>query len=253
MSSTLVIVPSYGQFPYVIKTVESALQSSPDVHVAVIDDASSDWQEDFWSKWSISEARLSTFRFPENGGVTRSWNQGLLLAKQLGFSYASAANSDLLFPKGWLDSCIKILDESPEKLLGPVTNEPGHRPKQNVTRYHKSYKRSDKIEEIQTLQDQLAKEYQNRFKQGPINGYCMFALTSTWWSNAFDENHVFNPGKRFRMIRNEDELQGRWKWENTAIVPGSFVFHYRGVSRNPKTKKSPPVVRKVLNRKRRVR
>ena len=48
-----------------------------------------------------------------------------------------------------------------------------------------------------------------------------------------DPHHVFNPGPKFKLIRNEDELQGRWLKAGRRIVvaTGSFVYHYRGVTR----------------------
>jgi hypothetical protein len=37
------------------------------------------------------------------------------------------------------------------------------------------------------------------------------------------------------MIRNEDELMGRWRklGFTSVIACSSFVFHYRGVTRHP--------------------
>jgi len=66
-----------------------------------------------------------------------------------------------------------------------------------------------------------------------INGFCMAAKTETWWLGAHTKEFVFDSGRKFKLTKNEDELQGRWEKKGIAvgIVPGSFVFHYRGVSR----------------------
>ena len=71
-----------------------------------------------------------------------------------------------------------------------------------------------------------------------LNGFCMAANTETWWAGAHGKEHVFDPGKKFKLTKNEDELQGRWERLKlpVGIVPGSFVFHYRGVSRKGATR-----------------
>ena len=59
----------------------------------------------------------------------------------------------------------------------------------------------------------------------------MVARTRTWWSGAYDKDHVFDPSHP--MTENEMELEMRWSMvgRRFAIAPGSFVFHYRSVSR----------------------
>ena len=66
----------------------------------------------------------------------------------------------------------------------------------------------------------------------PINGFCMVGLTNTWWDCAFSSECVFNPA--FKLTRNEDEFQGRAAslGKTVGVAPGSFVWHYRGVTRN---------------------
>ena len=60
----------------------------------------------------------------------------------------------------------------------------------------------------------------------------MVSTTDKWWSGAYSEEAVFNP--KHKMTKNEDELQGRWMklGRVVAVSPGSFVWHYRGVTRN---------------------
>jgi GT2 family glycosyltransferase len=59
----------------------------------------------------------------------------------------------------------------------------------------------------------------------------MIAKGTTWLDYSYDAEHVFNPAHR--MTENEVELQIRWASHGLrrAVVPSSFVFHYRGVSR----------------------
>ena len=60
----------------------------------------------------------------------------------------------------------------------------------------------------------------------------MVGLTNTWWDCAFSSECVFNPA--FKLTRNEDEFQGRAaaRGKTVGVAPGSFVWHYRGVTRN---------------------
>jgi GT2 family glycosyltransferase len=57
------------------------------------------------------------------------------------------------------------------------------------------------------------------------------ARLATWWGCAYSENKVFDP--RYTMTGNEDEFQDRLLKQGKSIgfSNGSYVFHYRSVSR----------------------
>jgi hypothetical protein len=64
----------------------------------------------------------------------------------------------------------------------------------------------------------------------------MVALTNTWFDGAYDQDYVFDP--KHKMTKNDDEIQGRWTrlGKKMGICPGSFVWHYRSVTRKPSGK-----------------
>jgi hypothetical protein len=95
-----------------------------------------------------------------------------------------------------------------------------------------NYQLTDDPEYLDLIQERLLNKYADEVWFDHINGFCLTALTEKWWSGSYDSEHVFRPD--FKMIRNEDELEGRWlsSGRKIGVVPGSFVLHYRGVSRN---------------------
>lgn len=226
---TAVIIPTYEAMPYALKAVRTALETTPHSLVIVVDDGSSTWREEAWA--SFRGPRLITYRFPKNKGLTRSWNQGLKLARSAGAAAAVAANSDVVFPPGWWEPIAAALAATPDLLAGPVTNAPGHRIKQAVGRYLPDFVLSDDPAHLAATQARLAREQAGVLKETLLNGFCLAATTAAWEKFRFDPQHFFNP--KFRMTKNEDELQGRWRAAGgkTGIVPASFVWHYRGVSR----------------------
>lgn len=120
-------------------------------------------------------------------------------------------------------------------MVGPLTNAPGHRTKQNVNRFIDNFKVDDSSEYIAEVSQRLLEKNLGMTEKGPLNGFCVAALAETWVKGAFNisEGHFFNP--KNKMVKNEDELIGRWKKMGITnrIVCSSFVFHYRGVTRFP--------------------
>lgn len=230
----LCIVPTYGHFDYALEAVRSFLATVPDSQAAVIDDGSPDWDRIDWRAWPPGVIR---HRFPKNDrNLTRSWNFGLNLARDLKAEYAIAGNSDLLFPSGWWAPVEEALRREQLHLAGPLTNAPGPRQEQQVGRYldSKGYRLTDDPHYLEKVVRRLRERHKGQVKLRPINGYCMAARTSSWWQGRHNDSCVFDPANK--MTKNEDELLGRWKRRGllSGIVLSSFVFHFRGVSRNPR-------------------
>lgn len=252
--SILIVIPTYGHFDYAERAVRSALANT--IHfspsIAVFDDCSPD--EDACNKFGgfvlgcqfEYDVPASMTRFHANGGLTRSWNHGLHAAKTSGYEYCCVTNSDVMFPIGWDVEVIKGLEKY--ALVGPVTNAPGTQKDQYVDRYSVIYNRPTAWADIQKVQDEIGKAKAGWFKELTLNGFCMVAKTETWWANAFDAEHVFRPRNDLNskgepnptplMTLNEYELQARWhaKGLRSAACLGSYVFHYRAVSRGDKYK-----------------
>lgn len=206
----VVIVPSYEHFGYLFRALAS-INAIP----IVIDDASPGWSPFIEDKIKQINPKTIIKRYETNGGLTRSWNEGLRIAKEKGFRYAICTNNDVIFAA----SAIHNLCNAPYSLTAPCTNAPGCYDAQLLECESDS---SDAIAKAATQAQQKPAD--------KVNGFCMCGTVSDWWANAFDANHVFNPANT--MTKNEDELQTRW--QGSIGIADAFVFHYRSVSRGLK-------------------
>ncbi len=235
MSSVAIIIPSYGQYDYAELAVRSAYAHTPDCRVYLRDDHGPGWSEAWAARLAAEFPTFRFHRFGKNGGLTRSWNEGLRWAKKYDVEYAVAANSDVVFTPGWFAPLAWALGHGAD-LVGPLTNAPGHQPKQQVARHLPDYTVTDDPAYLAKVAERLAAKNAKVMTELRVNGFCMAARTAGWWAGAFDAANVFNP--KHRMTKNEDELQGRWKRMGlvSAVVPASFVFHFRGVTRKGATR-----------------
>lgn len=247
-----IVIPTYGAFAYAAKAVRSALMCDfpGEVHVCVVDDASPDWGTGYANHLrqflcdDETKNRYHDAHYQFNGGLTRSWNHGLTFFRDLDCDYICVTNSDVIFPFNWFHAIARGLEKY--ALVGPLTNAPGTEEGQFVRLYAHSYRRSDSLRDIEAVQAELIGHHSEDYKRMTLNGFCLVAKTSTWWDNAFDSEHVFCPrndlnskGKRNPtplMTLNEYELQRRWRARGlqSAVALGSYVFHYRAVTRGEK-------------------
>lgn len=229
------VLPTYEHFGYARKAAKTFVEHTPGpVEIYLIDDASKAWASQDWKDWPKDVMHFH--RFQKNGGLTRSWNYGLRLARERGVEFTCCGNSDILFTPGWFDGILQVINLGAH-LVGPLTNAPGHRRKQQVKSVIKNYKLTDDPSYLAKIARRLREEVGlSAYRQAGVNGFCMVARTAAWWGGAHDSQYVFNP--KFKMTGNEDELQRRWsqKGRTIAISLSSFVFHYRGVSRKGGTR-----------------
>lgn len=236
------ILPSYSHFNYARTTLLSLHEHSPFVHAIIVDDASRDWNDDWYMN---SGGGFTVHRFEQHGGLTRSWNRGLRMARAMNPDYIVAGNNDVLFTPNWWVPMCHALDNG-YSLVGPLTNAPGdgklHKP-QNVREHLPEYRLTDDRCRIDETSRQLLAKYGNQVQDNWINGFFMMAKANDWVDKV---NGVFpqiidrNPSGRINptptMTGQEYWLQ--WRWEQmgrkSGIVLGSFIFHYRSVSRGTK-------------------
>lgn len=244
------ILPSYRCFEYARACLESLLATTPRCDVIVVDDASPDWRTDWYIK-PMAKAQKGqqhvVHRFDKNGGLNRSWNQGLRMAQDLGAEYAVVGNNDVLLSPNWWRPLVNACNKGFAP-AGPISNAAGvtAKGKQDVRRYIPNYKLSDDLKQIAGTAKFLQQRYGDRAIEVPaVNGFFMMARTDTWFEHAFDKKTrtVFRPlNKRDSkgrpnptptMTLNEDELQARWTRAGLkpVICMGSFIFHYRSVAR----------------------
>lgn len=255
MSDILIVIPTYKHFEYALMAVKSAMSCTHQLkpHVLVVDDAT---PHKFFDAQSIAAMQEVIGKpvdqwlkiFPSNGGLTRSWNFGISIASERRYTYCCVTNSDVVFAPGWDIEIVNAL-QSGIDLVGPVTNAPGTNTEQYVGRYAVTYNKVTAEKDIEAVQRELSAVQKGRVKPTTLNGFCLIAKTQTWCDNAFELGNAFRPRNDFNskgqpnptplMTLNEYELQKRWHAAGlkTAAALGSYVFHYRAVSRGDAFKK----------------
>jgi GT2 family glycosyltransferase len=169
-----VIVPSYEAFPYARRTLLSLFKYTPEAIAIVIDDASPSWGKGQWLRGIDGDIR--THRFTKNGGLTRSWNHGMNMVRDLDVDYVVLGNNDILFNMGWwrgLEAAINL----GYGLVGPLSNAPGvtARGLQEVTSYVTNYKLTDNPKYYNTLSKLLWDTYEDKVVPTGVNGFFMMA------------------------------------------------------------------------------
>lgn len=109
MSAISVIIPTYNRSALVRETVNSVLrQTFPDFELFVIDDGSTDNTREVIS--SLNDSRLK-YIYQNNSGVSSARNLGLKIARG---QFICFLDSDDLWPRNFLQTMIKNLQDSPD-------------------------------------------------------------------------------------------------------------------------------------------
>lgn len=227
------VIPTFKHFEYAKRAVRSFLEATPGSLAILVDDGSPDWPGDFVVRTWADPKRFLIHRFPQNNqDLTRSWNKGLEMARDAGAIYTVVTNSDVMFIDGWWPSTQYALDNGCH-LAGPITNAAGHRKQQSWKNYCVNPMVKDDVGYLIKVSSNIRKQHGNKtsIDVRGLNGFCMVARTDVWWDRPYGPTTPFDP--RYKMEKNEDKLAARWRKlsRRISIVPGSFVFHYRGVSR----------------------
>lgn len=238
------ILPSYRNFEYARACLLSLHRHSSFVLAIAIDDASPDWNvHPDW--WQGTGGPVSTYRFSKRGGLTRSWNAGMLLAQQFRPDYIVCGNNDVLFSPGWWQGLCHALDVG-YAIAGPVSNAPGvtaPNGRQHVRSYLPGYAASDDPASITQTARILDTWYRGKMVESAVNGFFMMAKSDTWREHGYCRGSLFpafirklsstRPNRTPGMTGQEDwiETNSRKKGLRSCVVPSSFIFHYRSVSR----------------------
>ncbi|MBX9654938.1 glycosyltransferase [bacterium] len=221
-----IIIPSFNHFEYVHLACESAA-NTPGAVVIVIDDASPQWPGDRIVRGYLPPTVPFVIRrYDRNAGLSRSWNAGLRICRDMDLPYAVCGNSDLVFSEEWwapMEEALKIHD-----FAGPLTNAPGHVNAQNVANYLNDYDLSDDPDDINATARELRSKFNHAVPRSMINGFCIAGKTDAFLQLS---SEPFDPS--IPLAGNEDDFFDRAKerYLKTCIVPSSFVFHYRSVTR----------------------
>ncbi|HVU39304.1 MAG TPA: hypothetical protein VHC95_13300 [Opitutales bacterium] len=248
------ICPTYGQYDYARLALESFFRHTERGLAVVIDDAHPKFHR-FWDRrWNVAAHPFKT-----RGGVTRSWNHGLRLARKFGARYTICGNDDILFTPQWWQGPVLLANDPDVGLVGPLSNGPGlSNREQNIWDHVRGYKPSDRPAALAKVAAQLRRRYEKSdgVPVSAANGFFLFARTERWWEGRFDSRHVFNPAPPYAMVHSEHELQWRMMergWKNVVSLR-SFIFHYRSVTRGDQYKRGlwyrrPPPSRRAVSAK----
>lgn len=231
------ICPTYGHYEYARAAVESFLEFTPGGAVVVVDDGYPEFHR-FWElEWPVV-----AHHFQDQRGVTRSWNLGLVLAREIGAKYTICGNSDILFAPNWHTGPESLLEDSSVGLVGPLSNGPGLTNRlQNIWDHLPGYKPSDLAQAISRVAAELTCRYDidDHLAADAVNGFFMVGRTARWWEGAYDNEHVFDPTPPFALVGSEHELQRRFRacgWRSVVSLR-AFIFHYRSVTRGERFKR----------------
>lgn len=254
--TTAVVIPTFGHFPYAAEAVRTAAAHTPGALVVVVDDGSPGWYGPDAEPLRLAAAKAGAAgaevvleRFEHNGGLLRAWNRGLTVARQARAEFACVTNSDVLFTPGWDGPLRAAVTRHGYALAGPVTNAPGTEAAQDVARWLPAYTATDDDAALTAAAQCLAVTHRDRAVEGVLNGFCLFAAVDAWAAGAYEPAAAGGQQCFFRPRNDRDskgrpnpsplttlgeyELQARWRAAGlkAAFCPGSFVFHYRSVTR----------------------
>ena len=240
-------------FDYTRRSLLSFFKYTADGVAVVVDDGSTGWSVELVNKLSktvqFAGQEIRFHHFPKNGGLTRSWNLGLQMLKDLSADYAIPANNDILFTPQWYAGLLHAL-ENGYQLVGPLSNAPGVTAlgKAEVWQYIPDFELTDRAEVLRAQASYLYTKYLGRIVEANVNGFFQMAKMQTWVDGMYSKTEYYRPKNTHTskgrnrtplMTANEDELQGRWtkKGWKMAVVPSSYIFHYRAVTRGSKYKR----------------
>ena len=234
---------------YTELALSSFYEHTPNGVGIVIDDATPVFHEycvprykKIGDHFKLKPEQLVMFSFPERGGLTRSWNKGLTIARNRDLDYCICGNNDIVFTHRWYEGMLHALENGYD-LVGPLTNAPGDQDEALVDKYVRGYVKDDRPSRINEIAFNLREQYMGQVVEAEINGFFLLASMRSWIKGMYNKELFFkafnthtSKGKRNRtpsMTLNENELQARWlKLDMKACVSlSSFIFHYRSVTR----------------------
>ena len=220
MNNILLVFTVAGE----IKTLKNALKSlnKPDMDVLVVDDGTSSnvGIEKFCKGKNIK------FIGKEKAlGLTDSWNRAYKYFKKSNYEYCILSNDDVSFPKNFHKPLIELLKFV--DLAGPLSNNPGHAPWQQISKYtNKTINEST----INDVQEELSnKKLGYKIANRHINGFC-FAFNKSIEKFEFSKDLLFDP--KYLNVGNEDELCRRIKAKKGKMgyTLEVYVYHYKDVT-----------------------
>ena len=105
-----VVIPNYNGERFVEKTLDSVLnQTYQHYEVIVVDDCSTDRSTEIIESYSRKDPRICLIRMPENSGVAKARNKGIIQAKG---DYIALLDNDDLWTKDKIERQIKLTEKA---------------------------------------------------------------------------------------------------------------------------------------------
>lgn len=239
------VMPVKGHVEYARAAIESLVAGSDGaiLTVYVVEDGktpSPDWLPQVGYPHSVDYVALG-----DDLGPTAAWNHGLSRAIVRN-DFVVMGNDDVLAPKGWWKDLFYACDTRVLDFVGPLSNSPGTtNGQQHVTHYLPDYTLQDDVGAIDQVQGRLQADHHHKFRVGAANGFFIAALSKRWRAVAYDaERGQIFPAEIHRMpsgrVNPTPLVTGQEDWLHQharmldfrmGISPGTFVFHYRSVTR----------------------
>src|SRR5665213_3230878 len=109
--SVSVILLTYNRADVLDATIGSILrQTAPDFELIIADDASPDHTEEVCQQWAKSDSRIRYHRWPQNVGMPKSMNLGILASNG---NYVAILHDDDVYSPVLLEKWRDCLDKHP--------------------------------------------------------------------------------------------------------------------------------------------
>lgn len=219
MNKNLLVLTTAGTVKWLREAVDGLRDP---LDVLVVDDATPSHEiADF-----CATKGLLFITKPEPKGLTHSWNLAYKFFSEGKYQNCILSNDDVRFPQGFSKGLLEGLKKF--DLVGSLSNQPGHQPKQRLPESLLAKANPENIDEIQK---ELLKLFKDKpFEQLPyFNGFC-FAFGKSIGRFMFSDNLLFNPENI--NIEQEADLSKRMQCSKgkVGMCKTSYVFHWKNVT-----------------------
>ena len=148
----------YNGENYLAEAIDSLLaQTYRDFELIISDNCSTDGTESICSGYAEQDPRVRYVRADKNHGAT--WNHNRVIELARGEFFKLAAHDDLCEP-GFIEACVKVLDENPDAIVGYTDAKYLRGNRRHSMRIHRHTPRTEAGEASTRFQDMIEAELQ---------------------------------------------------------------------------------------------
>lgn len=231
-------------------------ENTPDeIELHLIDDCSTEPESLRWLEQMKASCRWRIWRHDQPAGLIFGWNEALQYCIKHSLDYVGIANNDIVVGHNWFTALKRCLDlDSKIGLVGPLSNNSGHQPRQYILRRSSPTLALDKytpdevsdyhvVGEICSELETWCAETNRYVDELPYANGFMFLLRG----NTVRETGLCNP--KNRNLGGEDDYQRRMRkqgWKSCCSLE-TFVWHAKDVTMR-RGKKAPGGIKPRLNK-----